>query len=456
MSADRRRRALTHARLAGVPSFDALFSYRRRYPTDLNVLRAMRAAVVWKGNSRREAFDQAAKYARWAWLPFRMASALLRYGQAARTTFGRGYLRQALDLLRVEVLSGLRSYEYYEGGLAQLKGSSELSQMIPYDLYASVTFALTLQHDRGSLALQLDKSLLELECRRRGLPVVRTLVIVDGDCARSSEGTPVDRLPEEDLVLKPTRGSQGRGVALYRWDGAGVFRDRGGAAWASADVLESVREQSRRSGFPWLLQRRALNSPALAGLSASALSTLRIVTVLDEAGVPEIVDAFYRTAVSLDAAADNYHAGGCWFPIDVESGVLKEGYRAGYESRPVSESRHPLTGAQVAGKIHPGAIESFELARKAHRAFSDLVVVGWDIGFGEDGPFIVEFNVPPGIDAASQRVNGAFANSRFGKLLSFHAARWLEANVSAGERWSFAAGSTGRPIPERVATAKHL
>ena len=441
-----RLRRIYYARLNTIPPFDALASYRRKSPTELNLIRAMRAAIVWRGNSWREAFDQVAKYLLWFTFPFKAAGMIRRYGGAAKAEFGRSHTQQALDVWRLALVNGLRPKDYYEGGLAQFRGAPDLARFVPFDLYASVAFGLSLFHDRGSLALELDKLAFEQECRRRGLPVVQTLAAVDREGAKSPDGSALAALPAEDLILKPARGSQGRGVALWRWNASGAYEDRSGRALTGAALLEEVQALARRTRIPQLLQRRALNSEELREIAAPSLSTLRVVTVQDETGEPEIVDAFYRTAVAANAAADNYHSGGCWFPVDRQTGVLLEGFRAGFERRPVRERLHPITGAPVAGRQHPGAAASFELARRAHQAFPDLFVVGWDIGYGPEGAFIVEFNVPPGVDAGTQNTLGGFIGSRFGALFAFHAARWLEASVPAGSRWAITGGGGARLV----------
>ena len=116
--------------------------------------------------------------------------------------------------------------------------------------------------------------------------------------------------------------------------------------------------------------------------------------------------------------------GGMWFPLDAQ-GVLQLGYASDYGTLPIRRNQHPLTGQIVTGRVHPRAPAMYELALRAHRAFPDLFTVGWDIAYGAQGLFIVEFNVPTGIDPTSQDSTGGFIGTRLSAILAPHAGLWL-------------------------------
>ena len=61
-----------------------------------------------------------------------------------------------------------------------------------------------------------------------------------------------------------------------------------------------------------------------------------------------------------------------------------------------------------------------ELVRKAHLAFRDRVVIGWDIAIMADRPRLVEGNSGPDIDLVQRPLRTAFADGRLGELLAFH------------------------------------
>jgi hypothetical protein len=160
------------------------------------------------------------------------------------------------------------------------------------------------------------------------------------------------------------------------------------------------------------------------------------VTIYNEQNVPEIVDAYYRTSVFHNAAADNFHAGGILFPIDIQSGEMRPGISAGtFGVEPIIH--HPLTGARVAGVVHSGWPEMANLATRLHRLFPNILMPGWDIGFDDKGAIAVEGNDTSSITIEEQALYGGLAKSRTLALLAYHAGCWLERNVPEKSRWSF-------------------
>lgn len=61
------------------------------------------------------------------------------------------------------------------------------------------------------------------------------------------------------------------------------------------------------------------------------------------------------------------------------------------------------------------------LAVKAHEAFADRVIVGWDIAIDPDGPIIVEGNGSPDMDLMQRFMELGFCHQhRFSELLAHH------------------------------------
>lgn len=82
--------------------------------------------------------------------------------------------------------------------------------------------------------------------------------------------------------------------------------------------------------------------------------------------------------------------------------------------------KHPDTGAQIRDRVAPQWNEACWLAERAHLAFEDRTIVGWDIAPTDDGPTIVEGNGSPDLDIIQRMTRSGQADSRLGHLLAHH------------------------------------
>jgi hypothetical protein len=67
--------------------------------------------------------------------------------------------------------------------------------------------------------------------------------------------------------------------------------------------------------------------------------------------------------------------------------------------------------------------EAVSVALRAHAAFPDLMIIGWDIALLESGALLVEGNKGPGIDLMQRAQQEPLGSSRFGELMAFHLER---------------------------------
>jgi hypothetical protein len=267
------------------------------------------------------------------------------------------------------------------------------------------------------------------------LRVVRTVAIASGETLRTPfGGTFVARLPDCDLILKPITGGGGNGIEGWQSVGEDRYRGGNGAILSSGGLAARALSLANARGLPMLIQERVLNHEALRPVAGNALATTRIVTLFNETGEPEIVDAFFRTSILADAAVDNFHAGGMLFPIDIATGAFLPGMTdKAFDAKTITH--HPQTEGLVAGRIHPGWPAMAEFALRLHRRFPEVVMPGWDIGFDTEGPVAVEGNETPRFSLNRQATFGGFVGTRAHALLAFHAERWLMANEPEGSRW---------------------
>ena len=152
---------------------------------------------------------------------------------------------------------------------------------------------------------------------------------------------------------------------------------------------------------------------------------MRLLTILNEHGEPEAVNAAFRMAVSKASPVDNFHAGGIAAPVDMATGTLGLATGLGLGGDFRWHETHPLTGAQIRGRRLPQWEAAMALAIAAHRLVAPRVMVGWDIGFLLDGPCLIEGNTGPDADIHQRVELRPIGNARYGELLAWHLERRL-------------------------------
>ena len=261
-----------------------------------------------------------------------------------------------------------------------------------------------------------DKEAFARFCAKHRLNTLPILFSIHQGCLRGLGGA--SSLPKTDLFVKPVCGRGGRGAE--RWDYAGndSYTCVAGRTLSTSQLLDRLCEMSRWQ--PYLVQERAQNHPAISDLSNGALSTIRMISCLDERDQPEIIGGVLKMAVGANVTVDNVHAGGIAAAVDLECGRLRQATHAGFDSRRGWIDRHPKSAAAITGRMLPMWDELRELVRRAHSAFGDWVVVGWDVAILADGPSLVEGNHGPDIDLIQRPLRTPFGDSRLGELIALH------------------------------------
>ncbi|MEJ2762324.1 MAG: sugar-transfer associated ATP-grasp domain-containing protein, partial [Gammaproteobacteria bacterium] len=240
-----------------------------------------------------------------------------------------------------------------------------------------------------------DKAAFAERCREHGLAVVPALATVNADGVRRLDGGETG-LPQCDLFLKPLRGAGGRGASSWIYGEDGLYHGNRGTVLSEAGLTEFLIELSRNNEY--VIRARVSNHPDLAALAGTALSTVRVVTCLDEEGRPEVTHAVLRMASSTDVVVDNFHAGGIAAAVELTTGRLGPATDMGLRADSRWWDTHPVSGAPITGHTIPMWEQVPELARRAHEIFGDQVAIGWDIAVCEEGPVLVEGNKSPDLD----------------------------------------------------------
>jgi hypothetical protein len=224
-------------------------------------------------------------------------------------------------------------------------------------------------------------------------------------------------LPSADLFVKPRNGRGGRGAERWDYLGEGFFEGPGAQRLTKEQLIERLTLAAQRGSL--LVQPRLTNHRELHDLSSGALSTVRIMTCLDENDSPEVVGAAFRMSIGANRTVDNFHAGGIASAVSKE-GKLGPATDAGLNVALGWLTHHPNTGAEIEGRSLPLWAEVQALATRAHRAFADRKLIGWDIAITDAGPIIIEGNSSADLDIIQRTARMGLAESRLAELMAFH------------------------------------
>jgi hypothetical protein len=160
-------------------------------------------------------------------------------------------------------------------------------------------------------------------------------------------------------------------------------------------VAETLRLEH---GGDWLVEDYLTQHPAMAGLNASSVNTVRIWVLEASRAGSEVVTAYTRIGRG-GMHVDNATSGGIVAPIDIATGTLGPAQDAFADRR--LYRTHPDHGAPIEGVLVPHWSQVQELAKQALRLFPRLHFAGLDVAVGQDGPCILELNVCPDREAAA-------------------------------------------------------
>ncbi|WP_119304793.1 sugar-transfer associated ATP-grasp domain-containing protein [Dongia deserti] len=355
-----------------------------------------------------------------AWLPIVLAmtawSSWLN-GSMVRRKTGKAIARQALEQLWFAARHGMLPPWYYMFEMFDPAQQPKAPHYIHrYELKNGLLQILRRKVPPSDRSSTQNKIAFLKRCKRAGIRTLPKMAVVRRGKLNLRKGMR-DQFLAQDLFVKPARGRGGEGAGLWQRSVDG-YRLQDGLPVPPEELLAHLRRLSKEKTL--LVQSRARNHSAIADLSNGALCTARIVTMRNESGGHEAVCALFRMAVGDNRQVDNFHAGGIAAPIDVATGRLGAATDWGLRPHHGWKTHHPDTGGLIEGRILPLWAETRALAERAHAAFEDRHIIGWDMAILEDGPAIVEANGGPDTDMHQRVSRDPLGNQRFGELLAFH------------------------------------
>jgi alpha-L-glutamate ligase-like protein len=244
---------------------------------------------------------------------------------------------------------------------------------------------------------------------RAKFPVVDDKLRMHDLCRRLGVATPdvyaeiayhsmLRRLPEllggrDDFVIKPNRGSAGRGVlVVVGKDGPFYLRHNGERLGLDAlrqhlsDILSGTYSLGGQPDKA-LVQQRVRLHPDFAAFVHKGIPDVRVIVYRDEPAM-----AMLRLPTRASNGRANLHQGGIGVGVELETGVT---HHAVQRNRFVA--RHPDTGVPLVGLRVPCWAEVLDLSRRVAAAVG-LGYVGVDLVVdAEAGPLLLEANARPGL-----------------------------------------------------------
>jgi alpha-L-glutamate ligase-like protein len=243
-----------------------------------------------------------------------------------------------------------------------------------------------------------DKLRMHRLCRDIGVPTpdVYAEVAAYSDLRRLP--TLLDGL--DDFVVKPNRGSAGRGVlVIIGREGDAFIRHNGerlpleGMRQHMSDILSGMYSLGGQPDTAMVQQRVRLHS-TFASVSYKGIPDVRIIVYRNEPAM-----AMLRLPTRESNGRANLHQGGIGTGIDLATGIT---HHAVQRNRLVGN--HPDTGLPVVGLHVPYWDEILSLSRRVSEAVG-LGYLGVDVVVdAERGPLLLEANARPGL--AIQIANG--------------------------------------------------
>lgn len=260
--------------------------------------------------------------------------------------------------------------------------------------------ACILDHNpRGKFPLVDDKARMARLCCGIGVPTPRIYAVVEYHAQLRTLSATLGDLRE--FVVKPNRGSAGRGVlVLLDRDGASYVRHNGERLALDdlrqhfSDILSGMYSLGGQADQV-LVQQRVHLHPAFETVAYKGIPDVRVILYRNEPAM-----AMLRLPTKESGGRANLHQGGIGTGIDLATGRTNHAVQ---RNRQVLT--HPDTGVPLVGVQVPFWDDILTLSRRISEAVG-LGYVGVDVVVdAEQGPMLLEANARPGL--AIQIANNA-------------------------------------------------
>lgn len=177
----------------------------------------------------------------------------------------------------------------------------------------------------------------------------------------------------KEFLIKPILSSCGKGIELLKT--------------SEIDIDKFYKEISRRD---LILEEIIKQNSEIKSINPTSVNTVRLITAKFGNKVHVLGGGALRCG-GRNAFVDNFHSGGCAYPINVDTGII-DGPGLSLQGRQ-KIYKHPSTGKKMIGLQIPNWDIILETVCSAALIMQNIGYIGWDIAVLEDGCEIIEANV---------------------------------------------------------------
>ncbi len=342
-------------------------------------------------------------------------------GDYVQKEVGKSKRRQFLEIMWYSVMAPSLPENYYKFKWYGSEGRRFRDYVHRYET-KNVVYKLISVGRGGEVQSLSDKLKFSEYCLENMIPAVSILAVVNKKKVVFL-GVDGPELINQDVFIKPLNGKGGkeafRATFLLNELGERCFKFKG-EVYKEEDFYLKLKLRASKKRVTYIVQPRIRSHKKLLAMSGEVASTLRLITVINEVGEPEIVYSIFRVPGDLNGDVDNTHAGGLAASVDINTGLIGNLVDYGISGSNVEASHHPKNGVAVAGEIIPMFEDTKSLVVDAHKKFNGRVMIAWDVCITDEGPLIIEANGQPCSDGPQRLLNKPMSDLRFGELLAYH------------------------------------
>lgn len=249
-----------------------------------------------------------------------------------------------------------------------------------YDAYQRKKLSIEVQRPEYQILFE-DKEVCQQLCEAAKLPVPSYLGVIDP--SENYCGEIKEKLKNlNKIMLKPVKGSAGRGI-LLAFNLNGQVKVKSGPSDLD---LKNFRLNERS-----IMQEVVVQNEELAQISSASLNTVRVLTLFTRLHDVVIIGTTMRFGVK-DSYVDNWSAGGVAVGVNKNTGRLNE---IAFDKLGNQCNHHPTSKIKFGGFYVPQWKEIIELAIMTQRFFPYYKLLGMDIAVSKHHPVLIEINAFP-------------------------------------------------------------